>query len=49
MITDQQIKMLRNELGTGMALATAAVLSGMSEKIARKYRNNTKVTQPIKN
>lgn len=48
MITDQQVKMLRNELGTGMALATAAVRSGMSEKTARKYRNMTKLPSQSK-
>ena len=41
MITDRQVRKLRNDLGTGMTLATAAVRAGMSEKIARKYRNMT--------
>jgi hypothetical protein len=43
MITDRQVRKLQNDLGTGMALATAAVRAGMSEKTARKYRNMTKL------
>ncbi len=48
MITDRQVRKLRIDLASGMALATAAVRAGMSEKTARKYRNMTKLPSEAK-
>lgn len=48
MITDRQVRKLRTDLGSGMALATAAVRAGMSEKTARKYRTMTKLPSEAK-
>ena len=48
MITDRQVRKLKNDLGTGMTLATAAVRVGMSEKTARKYRTMTKLPSQVR-
>lgn len=38
MVTDQQVRRLMMELGTGTPLSTAAMRAGMSENTARRYR-----------
>ena len=38
MVTDQQVRVLMREVGTGKTIAIAAARAGMSEKTGRKYR-----------
>jgi len=48
MITDGQVKKLFKLLSSGKTLATAARMTGMDEKTARKYRNQGKLPSQMK-
>jgi hypothetical protein len=43
MIQDGQVRRLKKLLSRGMSLGVAALMSGMSEKTARKYRRESKM------